>query len=295
MRERGLFSLDYSADVTHTARETFYTRQGNCLSFTILFVALAREAGLPVRYQMVDIPPIWSSKSEFIVLNNHINALIKTELQPSYVVDFNIEEFKGNYDTQEVNDSYALALFYSNLGVEALMAQDYETSFVYLSSAIRAYPRIPGPWVNLGLLYSRRGLYEYAESAYLNALDIDPRNRSALTDLAALYSAMGDEERAQAYRDRIRSYQQRNPYYHYALAQDAYQASRYTDALKLVAEAIKLKRNEHQFYFLQGLAYFRLGQRRDAENSFVQAKKYAELGETISLYDAKIEALSRER
>ena len=41
MEQRGMFSLEY-AEVTRTARNTFHDRQGICLSFTMLFVSLAR-------------------------------------------------------------------------------------------------------------------------------------------------------------------------------------------------------------------------------------------------------------
>ena len=47
-----MFSLDYS-EVTRTASATFHERQGNCLSFTMLFVGLARAAGLTATYQSV--------------------------------------------------------------------------------------------------------------------------------------------------------------------------------------------------------------------------------------------------
>ena len=43
LEERGMFSLDYS-EITRTASATFHERQGNCLSFTMLFVG-ARARG----------------------------------------------------------------------------------------------------------------------------------------------------------------------------------------------------------------------------------------------------------
>ena len=49
MIESGLMSLDYDDAKTKTARQTFHDRVGNCMSFTALFVALAREADLDVR------------------------------------------------------------------------------------------------------------------------------------------------------------------------------------------------------------------------------------------------------
>jgi Flp pilus assembly protein TadD len=291
MRDRGLFALDYTGTTTRTVRETFHAREGNCLSATMLFVALAREAGLRVSYQMVDIPPIWSSDSDVVMLNDHINALIESTYRTDYVVDFNLLDTKGNYETRKVSDNYALALFYSNRGAESLIDADYAQSFAELRAAIVAYPQIPGPWVNLGVLYSRRGLVEHAESAYLHALAADSGNRSALTNLASLYASIRDEASADVYRKRVRAYLERNPYYHYSLAQQAYREQRFAAALDMLDTAIRLKRDEHQFYFLKALAYYGLGQRRDAEKSLIDARETATLAEIRDRYNSKIEAL----
>ena len=97
MFETGLLSLDYNQVATKTAKQTFYDRVGNCISFTNLVVALGREAGLRVSYQTVDIPPIWFTESDLIILNNHINVLVNSKFDGRVVVDFNVPEFKGNY------------------------------------------------------------------------------------------------------------------------------------------------------------------------------------------------------
>ena len=41
-----VLDFDYDPQVTLTAAEAFRTRRGNCLTFSNLFVAMAREAGL---------------------------------------------------------------------------------------------------------------------------------------------------------------------------------------------------------------------------------------------------------
>ena len=43
------FPFDYSSRGTHDAERAFETRRGNCVSFTTLFLSLARPAGLPGR------------------------------------------------------------------------------------------------------------------------------------------------------------------------------------------------------------------------------------------------------
>ena len=259
MTQHGLFSLDYSELSTRTVSETFRERQGNCLSFTMLFVALARELRLDVSYRIVDVPPSWSNQTELVVIGNHVNALVKDVGGRNYVVDFNFRDFKGQYPSHAVGDDYMLALFYVNLGAEALIRKDYELAFRYLKAAIETHAPVAGGWINLGLLYTRQGYYDYAEAAYLHALEYDASNRSALSNLASLYGAIGNQPLADHYSQRVRHYQQRNPYYHYALARNAYEEQRFEDALRALRSAIRLKRNEPTFHVLQGQVYGALG------------------------------------
>lgn len=294
MQDEGFFDLDYASDSTSTPRETFHQKRGNCLSFTMLFVALAREAGLDVRYQMVDVPPTWIGGSDFVMLSNHINVTIKVPGQGNYVVDFNAVEFKGDYPARQVSDDYALALFYSNLGVEAMAAGSDDTSFEYLSAAIAAYPDIAGPWVNLGVLYSRHDLHDRAEAAYLQALLRDPSHHSALANIAGLYRLLGNATLAAEYDERTRRYQRNNPYYHYGLAEAAYRRKQPQEALSWVDDAIRLKKNEHQFYLLQSLVHTELGNIDAALDSLARAKFYAP-GELRERYDGKIAALAGRR
>jgi Flp pilus assembly protein TadD len=295
MKERGLFALGYTQDATRTPRATFHERQGNCLSFTMLFVALAREAGLDVRYQIVDVPPNWSSQGGVVLVNAHINARVQAPFGEPHVVDFNEMRLTDDYRSREVSDDHALALFYNNLGAEALIREDYATAFLYLRQSIATQPKLAEPWVGLGLLYTRRMLHEHAEAAYLQALERDSSNRSALTNLANLARVRGDYELEAAYRERVRRYQQRNPYYHFSLAQAAYAERSFDEALTALRRAVRLKNDEHQFYFLQGLVYVELGERPLATTSFARAREFATHGDIRAQYDAHLEALAAGR
>ncbi len=292
MFETGLLSLDYDQVATKTAKQTFYDRVGNCISFTNLFVALGREAGLGVVYQTVDIPPLWYSDSEFVILNNHINVLVNTKFDGRIAVDFNIPEFKGNYDSFVVSDTHAVALYYNNLAMEALTGGDLETSFRYLKKAILLEPYIPGPWVNLGVLYSRNGSPDYALAAYRRGLDLDSDNRSALTNIASLYRSQGKIGAANRYSRRIQAYQRRNPYFHYSRARHSFENDNIDEALESLNLAIKLKENEHQFYFLAGLINLRLGKQQEALQSFIEARELAGYASAQAKYDSKIALLA---
>ena len=296
MIEDGLLTLDYDPNLTYTAIETFQNRQGNCLSFSILFAALAREANLDVTFQIVDIPPSFRADGDMILLNNHINVLVNevrsyVNFTRDYVVDFNTAEYNGNYDTRKVTENYAIALYFSNLAVESMQVGNLENAFRYLKKGIETDPAIAGLWVNLGALYSRYEYYDMAEQAYHQALSIQPSNRSALVNLASTLNYLGREEESEYFSKKVAYYRDHNPYYHYIQAQTASQKDELDDALAYLAEAIKLKRDEHQFYFLRGLVHYKMKAYDLAAKDYRKARDTAEKAQLISGYTRKLQAL----
>jgi tetratricopeptide (TPR) repeat protein len=276
MKDIDLFALDYEVTTTYTPPVTFRERQGNCLSATMLFVALAREAGLEVEYQLVNVPPTWSDEPDIIVVSNHVNARVAPRNDREYVVDFNEIGYSDRMPSREIDDDYVLALFYNNLGAEALIRKDYALSFRHFRAGIEADSTISAIWSNLGVLYARQGLNEHAEAAYLQALSSGSRNRTALTNLVNLYEARGDHAAAELYRERVRRYQERNPYYHFAVAERAYSEQRLDEALEAINRAVRLKGDEQRFHQLRGQTFLALGRASDAEKSFARASEYAE-------------------
>jgi Flp pilus assembly protein TadD len=274
MRDGGLLSLHYTDDFTRTASGTFHDRVGNCLSFTMLFVALARAAGLDARFQVVDVPPTWSDDLGLIAVGSHVNALVDSP-DRTFVVDFNDAFFRETYPTRIVSDDYATALYYNNLGAEALGRRDNEVSFALLREAVRAYPDMPAAWVNLGVLYLRLKQLDYAESSFLRALETDPREQSAFSNLESVYKALGHSDLAARYGAQIRHYRDINPYYHYAVARAAFAEKRYDDALASLRAAIRLKADDDEFYLLQGQTLAALGREDRAGESFARAKELA--------------------
>jgi Flp pilus assembly protein TadD len=272
LEEHGMFSHDY-AEVTRTASATFHDRQGNCLSFTMLFVGLARAAGLTATYQSVEVPPTWANDGQ-VVIASHVNAVVRTGRSEETVVDFNIRGAQKDLHSQRVSDAYALGLFYTNLGAEALLRAEYAASLAYLREAAHVYPDIAGLWVNLGVLYARHGRYEHAEAAYLRALAIDKSEQSALGNLVLVYEALGKPQLVEEYRDRVRAYRDRNPYYHFALATRAYEQQQFANALTALRKAVRLKSDEHEFYALRGDTLTALGRSREAQNNFERAREF---------------------
>ena len=93
-RPEGL-GMVYRHDATYTVAEAFQTRTANCLTFTLLTVALAREAGLEAYGQQIAKSLAWRREGNTIYRTIHVNAgirvarrrlsLLLTKLARSYV------------------------------------------------------------------------------------------------------------------------------------------------------------------------------------------------------------------
>jgi Flp pilus assembly protein TadD len=289
----GTYNLEYD-EVTRTASETFRQQRGNCLSFSNMFVALARHVGLDVQYQEVDIPPDWTLREDVFVLNRHVNVLVDLGPSGQQVVDFNVDDFKTTYDRRAIKDSRALAHHHNNLGVEAMQAGRTAEAVAYFRKAIVDNDRRFSPaWTNLGSLYLREGHPELAEAAFLHALDTDSNDYVAMSNLVRFYDASGDQELAEEYRRRVKAHRMRNPYYRYRLAREAFYAKDFKSAISHLRYAIRRKSQEDQFMFLLGLCYLMKGESEHARRWMEKAEEVASNEALKRNYSSKIEALLR--
>lgn len=284
------FKLEYD-ETTRTASGTFHTRRGNCLSFSSMFVAMARQVGLDARYQEVDIPPDWSLRNDVFILNRHVNVLVDLRLEGQRVVDFNMEDFRASYDRRTISDARARAHFYNNMAVERMQGDDVTSALLYFRKAIHDDPRFSPAWTNLGILYLRQGRPAYAEAAYLEALKADGRDLVAMSNLASLYERRGDRKRAAAYRKRVIDHRQHNPYYRFQLARQAFAAHDYDTAIGHLKYAIRMKKSEEQFCFLLGLSYVRKGDEEAGRHWLSRAEEMASSDALKRKYSSKIDRL----
>lgn len=290
MIDEGIFGLEYDG-ATRTARQTFHAQAGNCLSFTNMFVAMARDVGLNVSYQQVAIPPDWSQSGDTFVLNRHINVYIDLGTRGGHVVDFNIDDMKANYDRTVVSDARAQAHYYNNIGVEKMQQRDGRSAFLNFKRGIEADQRFAPLWTNLGTLYRRHQEVAFAEASYRMALKIDARDMLAMSNLSRLYEQQGDAERAAYYRERVTVYRLRNPYYRYHLAKEAFQSADYNTSIEHLERAIRKKPEEDSFYFLLGLNYLQEGDSKRARRYFDKAESLAAGKSLKQNYRNKIDEL----
>jgi tetratricopeptide (TPR) repeat protein len=292
------FELIYD-DSTRTASETFEEQHGNCLSFTNMFVAMARHVGLEASYQEVEIAPEWSSAGQSFLLSQHVNVYV--DFRGHYtprVVDFNFSyeptidfDFDLVYKRTVIPDSRARAHYFNNMGVEQMLYKgDTHKALAYYRKSLSEDETFGPAWVNLGILYRRDGYLEYAKAAYSRALAHDDSNLVAMSNLASLYEQQGEMQQAEFYRARVRQHRMKNPYYRFAMAQTDVIEGNYESARKHLKYAISRDEHESRFYALMSVSYAMSGDQKAARKWMKQAEDLAGENER-QRYHHKLEML----
>ena len=288
------FGVEYD-DTTRTAAEAFSARRGNCLSFSSMFVALAREVGLDVLFQEVEVPPDWTLDNDTFVLNRHVNVYVDLGSAGKRVVDFNIADFKASYEMHKISDTRARAHYYNNIGVARMQAGDSASALACFRRAIADNDAgFAAAWTNLATLYQRRGLLAHAEAAYLEALKTNRWDLVAMSNLARLYERMGDRQRAATCQKKVAVHRMRNPYYRYSLALASLAAGDTDAAVRHLKFAIRKRPKEDQFYLQLGLTYLKRGDEGAAQRWLARAEEVAATDDLKRRYARKIDALLRQ-
>jgi len=296
MFDRYGWNIDYGADQTFTAQETFDKGYGNCVSIAALFVAAARHVDLPAKFQSVEVENSWTPEDEFYVLARHINVSIRVHGQT-----MNIEFLQTFFDIEvneirkeTLSDREAFAEYHNNVAMELMAKKDYEASERHLKAAIEHSPNDDAAWSNYGVLDKLNGRHELAEQRYKQALKINKKNLSALTNIYVLYQQQGRFEDAEKISKKVEKYSKKNPYNLAKLADSAYLNNNLKNALKLINQAIKRDDKVATFFKSKAKYQFYLGDKKGTLKSLEKARAVSEESANtsdIAKYNKKIDTL----
>ncbi|MCB1056550.1 MAG: tetratricopeptide repeat protein [Acidobacteria bacterium] len=262
--------ITYGDSDTRTASQTFEARSGNCLSFTLLFVAMARYLGLPAYFLEVDEVLSWDHRNDIVLNNRHMFA--EVELYNGFRrVDFLPGVDKSYRRVERIDTTRALAHFYNNRGAELLAAGEVEPARRYFEQAIELDPTFPSAWVNRGVAQRRAGDPQLAETSYLHALELDPLELTAASNLGALYLSLGRNEEAKPFLERADQYNRRNPFFFFRRAVRAKSVGKLVEASDELRKAIRRMPEEPLFHATLAEVLVARGELRKARQSLEQA------------------------
>lgn len=287
-------AVEYDNERTRTVAEAWRDRRANCLSYTLLFVALARAAGLDAQVQEVGEVLAWYRDEGVIYSANHVNAGIRTGIQHQTLdVDRNILATRNR--PRGVSDARALAHFHNNRGAELMAAGDLAGARASLEAALRADSRFVPVWNNLGVLLQRQDDPEGARHALQAARMLEPDHAATLANLVALHQRQGQPQLAAQYAARLDRVQRGDPFHQFMRALECEDAGDYDCAIARYRNAIRSQSGEHQFHFGLARAYFLSGRLDRAEGELRRALVLAGDAPVRAIYRGKLAHLRRWR
>ena len=253
---------------TTSVQEAWDSGAANCLTFTHLFVRLAREVGVDAYYLRIREATGFDREGDLVVITDHVVAAAGTSAQRT-LIDLSARPLRDFATVERIGDRRALALHYSNLGAEAIRAGEIALAGERLAIATRLDAELADGWVNLGVARRRSGDFAGAEAAYRHALAADPEQVSALHNLAALLERLGRGAEARALLAAIDASRLRSPWSALALGGIALRGGRLAEAGRFLRRARRLLPESAE-------PWAALGEWALARGDRVRARRYAE-------------------
>lgn len=267
----------YEAEATFDARETFRRRRGNCVSFSFLVVAVAREFGLRASFQSVESAIRWDRYGGIVASVRHLNVRVETfdsiyvvDLQPDFIRSPKFESIRV------VHDKRAGAQFYSNTGFFRFVHGQAADALRYLTIATTIDPGYAGAWANRGAVLAEMGDLNEARRSYERALRADRHCLVAQVGMVDVLQRLGtaeDRELAAKYERKVQAIHERSPYYLQYKATEAGEQGDWAAADKYLRRALSLKDDEPEFYTQRATALRHLGREAEARRLEVKLER----------------------
>ncbi|NDK40278.1 tetratricopeptide repeat protein [Pseudoxanthomonas gei] len=288
--EPGLAML-YNDEATQSVAEAYLNRQANCVTYTMLFLALAQQAGLDAYPQEIEETLAWQQRDGIVYRTNHVNAGVRIGTH-RYTVDVGIGFVIARHPAHRISMRRLLAQYYNNHAAMLMSERQMAPALAHAQVALELDPAYPITWSNTGVIRLHDGDPEGARRDYETALRLDPDNAAALFNLVGLYQRSGNRELEQSYRRRLDKVQQADPFHQFLMAAEYERQGNATLAIRHYQRAIRLYGDEHRFYYGLARAFILGGNQRRASRALERALELSHDDATRNLYREKMAELS---
>lgn len=265
-------ALRYQEHPTYGIAESLALRRVNCLSFTMIFVAMARASGLDAFAQASDDALTMRVLDGALYRATHVNAGIQAH-DRTYTADVGAQAVVAGRRPQRISDARTVALLRNNHAVEYLLQGDHARANETINAAIALDASNAAIWNNAGVVHWRAGRSEAAERAYLRALKLQGDHVGALSNLVALYRAGGAVDRLGRYEKRLQRAQASDPFSQFLAAQSLAGSGAHAAAIEHYQRAIRLLPGEPLFHRGLAQAFQDHGDAASAERSRERASR----------------------
>lgn len=270
MTARDGLALEYQGQPTYDVAGSYAHRKVNCLSFTMMFIALARSIGVDAYAQASADALAIRVVDDALFRARHVKAGVDINGN-QYTVDVGWRSVVAERRPRRISDTQLVALLHNNNAVERMERGDLATASTEIEAAMTLDDASATIWNNAGVIHWRSGRRDAAEQAYLHTLELDHDHIGALGNLVGLYRATGRVRLAHRYYQRQRHAQASDPFSQFLMAQDLMRLEAYDAAASHYRRAIRLLPNEPGFHRSLAGAYRNLGNERAAQRALRHA------------------------
>ncbi len=292
--------VDYDAEYTRDAAQTFHARMGNCLSLAIVTGAMAKALGLDVRYQSVQTSEHWEREGDLLELVGHVNVTVGLPVPriqaftfdpDRWTVDFMPQADLRHLVTEPITEERVVAMFMNNRAAEALASKRIDEAYWWVRSGLAADPSFYSLYNTLGVTYWRKGLLAQADAAFRFAIVKQPGSQETWNNYALVLRREGRPEQAAL----IEKAHPLTVAATLVAAIDggikANAAGDYPRALELFKRALRVAGDNHQLHYLLAVTYVNMGDREHAMEQLAQAEDNSVTARQRSIYMSKAEML----
>jgi len=259
----------YAGGHSTVAAETWRLKRGDCLSLSILSLALARALGVTAQVQEVRVPTLFDRRGGVDFVNAHVNLRVRNDhlvnlrdrVLPAadLIIDFEPQVGSRQRGTP-LSDAALYARFLNNRAAAQLAAHQERLAYAHFKAAILADPSYRASYSNLAQLYLRTGRPAQAEALLLHALSLGDPLGVALQSLQQLMVDQGRQAKARDYAMRLAARRAEDPYHWLGLGLDHLRHSRHAQAVDALERAQTLSSGFAEVHRYLAIAYWRNGQ-----------------------------------
>jgi len=293
--------IEYDAEMTRNASQTFAAHAGNCLSLVIMTAAFAKELGLEVRFQSVIQDSNWSLADNLMFAVGHVNINLSkkdSSVFHSYdashqlIVDFLPSDDLQNQKTIPIEEKTILAMYMNNRAAEQLSQNQITDAYWYAKEAILQDPTYLSAYNTLGVIYRRHDNLPQAELAFRKILKFDPHNLIALSNLAEVLEKSGRSQESLVLTKTLHELQPIAPFHYFNLGKQALQNNHPNEAITLIKKEMQRDPYYHEFHLWLALSYIKLGDTSEAKKELILARTNSITHSSFDFYTSKMERLN---
>jgi len=241
-------AFHYANMRTLGAQAAFEAREGDCMSYAVLYVAAARSAGLEVHFvRITQLPVFWEDRGRFFT-SSHIAV---AHGEDTWGADAMVVDFSATHTSEwrfslysAIDDETAFVLFHSNRAVELLMKGRLAEAERLLSYLLQNAPAVPEVYNNLGIVLMREHRAPEATELYGQAIERFPNFVPLYSNAVSAAAASGLPDLVKLWRAAGHRVAERDPAFSFAQGMLAFREGEFSAAAKHFAQALEIQPND---------------------------------------------------